>query len=608
MAAFRADEVATARAVLRVEDLRVELRNGRDIVSGISFSVGSGEIVGLVGESGSGKTTVASALLAHARAGARIVSGRVLVGGIDVLGLPSAALTRLRGRHVSYVPQDPAMALSPVLRLGTQLEETLLVHERTLDRAARQQRIEEVLSEAGLPFDQAFLRRFPHELSGGQLQRVLLALAFVLRPALIVLDEPTTALDVTTQARILTTIRELCRLHGSAAIYVSHDLAVVRHLVDRVMVMYAGRIVESATCHTLFTNAAHPYSHGLLAAIPDIAQRAPLSPIPGQAPSPQTRPTGCAFEPRCEARGPSCTSEVPSLRGIGIAHEVACFHPLKSAMTSKSGTQAAPRTVQDTEALLEVVNINAAYGARQVLFNVSFSLAGGECLALVGESGSGKTSLARALAGLGEHAVGTVRYKGCDLPLHARARHKDIRRQIQYVFQNPYRALNPRKTAGQILGDAVRQFFPVDRAELETRVLRALQRVALSANTASLYPADLSGGERQRVAIARALICEPRLLICDEVTSALDVSVQASVLRLLGSLQRDGLAMLFVTHNLGVVRAIADRIVVLRHGCIVESGQVDAVLDHPANIYTRTLVHDSPSLAMGSVLATADSA
>ncbi|TDU31712.1 peptide/nickel transport system ATP-binding protein [Panacagrimonas perspica] len=601
MSALPSRDPVTAKAVLRVEGLRVELRDGSDVVSDIHFSVAAGEVVGLVGESGSGKTTIASALLAHARAGARIVGGSVWIDGTDLLALPAAELARWRGRRVSYVPQDPAMALSPVLRIGTQLHETLVVHEPALVRAARADRIAQTLRDVGLPSDDAFLRRFPHELSGGQQQRVLLALAFMLRPTLIVLDEPTTALDVTTQAKILETISALCRSHGVAAVYVSHDLAVVRHLADRVIVLYAGRIVEAASRDALFDAPAHPYSEGLLGAIPDVALRTSLRPIPGLAPAPQARPQGCAFAPRCRQRSTTCTERAPALSPSGDGQQVACWHPLTRRGAGRAVAAAVPTPVRDAvPALLEVDGIDAAYGPRQVLFGVSFSLQAGECLALVGESGSGKTTLARALAGLGDHAQGQVRYEGQDLPLNARERDAALRRQIQYVFQNPYRALNPRKTVGRIIGDAVHHFFDVDRAEGLRRAVLALQRVALPPETLALYPGDLSGGERQRVAIARALICEPRVLICDEVTSALDVSVQATVLELLGQLQREGLAILFVTHNLGVVRAVADRIVVLREGRIVEAGAADAVLDRPANLYTRTLVHDSPSLLRAS--------
>lgn len=293
--------------VLQVSELRVELKGQVDVLSGVSFSLDAGEILGLVGESGSGKTTLATALLAHARRGARIVSGRIEVAGQALLELQGEALRRARGSLIGYVAQDPATALNPALRIGGLLRETLAVHQVRLDRAAQQQRILDTLRDVGLPSDPDFLRRFPHQLSGGQQQRVMLALAFVLRPRLIVLDEPTTALDVTTQAHILDTLRGLCKSLGVAAVYVSHDLAVIKDLVDRVMVMYAGRLVETATREVLFRQPGHPYTRGLLAAIPDVAQRRDLQAIPGHAPAPGQRPSGCAFAPRCPRSRAECS-------------------------------------------------------------------------------------------------------------------------------------------------------------------------------------------------------------------------------------------------------------------------------------------------------------
>ncbi len=590
-------EVTREARVLQVEGLRVELAGGVEVLSGVGFSLAAGEILGLVGESGSGKTTLATALLAHARRGARIVEGRVEVAGQSLLDLSAQDLRRARGGLIGYVAQDSATALNPALRIADLLEETLAVHPSHLDRHGRQQRIRDTLKDVGLPADREFLRRFPHQLSGGQQQRVMLALAFVLRPRLIVLDEPTTALDVTTQAHILGTLRHLCKSLGVAAIYVSHDLAVIKDLVDRVLVMYAGRIVESASREALFRQPAHPYTRGLLAAIPDVGQRRPLLAIPGQAPAPGQRPAGCAFAPRCPRQRAQCTAGEPLLQGLAADVQVACIDPYRQASPMPAPVVAVQAAVSGSERrpLLEVQGLNLAYD-RQVLFDVSLQVVAGECLALVGESGSGKTSLARALAGLGEHAEGRVRYAGQPLSLSARQRSKGLRHQIQYIFQNPYRALNPRHTLYQTLSAPLEHFFGIRGAEARARVHAVLQRVSLSPALADHYPHSLSGGERQRVAIARALVCEPKLLICDEVTSALDVSVQASILALLRQLQDEGLTLLFVTHDLGVVRAIADRVLVLKQGRVVEQGAVDAVLDRPEHIYTRTLLENSPQL------------
>ena len=598
--------------VLQVTDLRVELPGQVDVLSGVSFSVAAGEILGLVGESGSGKTTLATALLAHARSGARIVQGRVEVAGQPLLELQGEDLRHARGSLIGYVAQDPATALNPALRIGALLRETLAAHQAGNTRNSKPdanprrswlasekctpQRIAETLHDVGLPTDRDFLRRFPHQLSGGQQQRVMLALAFVLRPRLIVLDEPTTALDVTTQAHILATLRRLCKSQGVAAVYVSHDLAVIKDLVDRVLVMYAGRIVESASREALFSRPAHPYTRGLLAAIPDVAQRRELRAIGGHAPAPGQRPHGCGFAPRCTRRSVACSATEPALQELAPGQQVACLEPHRQALQL---IPAAPSRqvdeVVERPALLEVIDLNVAYD-RQVLFDVSLRVAPGQCLALVGESGSGKTSLARAVAGLGENAEGQLRYAGQPLSLSARQREAGLRHQIQYIFQNPYRALNPRQTVLQTLSGPLEHFFGIKGAEARRRVEAVLQRVSLPASVADAYPHSLSGGERQRVAIARALICEPRLLICDEITSALDVSVQASILALLRQLQDEGLTLLFVTHDLGVVRAIADQVLVLKQGRVVEQGAVDGVLDQPQAGYTRTLLEHSPTL------------
>ena len=586
-----------ASEVLQVSDLRVELAGQVDVLADVSFSLAAGEIVGLVGESGSGKTTLATALLCHARQGARITGGRIAVAGQAVLELEGEALRLARGGLVGYVAQDPATALNPALRIGALLRETVLAHQPKLTTDALQQRISETLVDVGLPDDPAFLRRFPHQLSGGQQQRVMLALAFVLRPKLIVLDEPTTALDVTTQAHVLETLKRLCRGHGVAALYVTHDLAVVRDLVDRVMVMYAGRLVEVAGRETLFKAPAHPYTRALLAAIPDIARRQPLQAIGGHAPAPGQRPAGCAFAPRCARRRAECAVIEPSLLAFEGGQQVACLAPYREPLPpGERGVEMA--AAPSAEVLLEVQGLDVAYD-RQVLFDVSLQVAQGECLALVGESGSGKTSLARAIAGLGENVQGQLRYGGEPLAFTARQRDARLRHQIQYVFQNPYRALNPRQTIAQTLSAPLAHFFAVRGDEARHRVEAVLARVSLPARVADLYPHSLSGGERQRVAIARALICEPRLLVCDEITSALDVSVQASILALLRRLQREGLTVLFVTHDLGVVRAIADRVLVLRQGRVVEEGAAEQVLGRPVDAYTRTLVEHSPRLQVG---------
>jgi peptide/nickel transport system ATP-binding protein len=579
-----------------VRDLRVELESGAQVAD-VSFSIARGEIVGLVGESGSGKTTIGNALLGHARRGARITGGEVRVGGIDLLQLRPRELTRMRGKLVAYVPQDPTASLNPALRVGTQLGEMLEVHAPAMDRRARRARLDEVLEEVGLPAGESLLERFPHQLSGGQQQRVAIATAFVLRPELIVLDEPTTGLDVTTQSRVLATVRDLCVAHGVAALYVTHDLSVVASLAHRVLVAYAGHIVEVGDRDAVFDRPAHPYTRRLLAAIPDIAERRVLDPIPGRAPSPGARPPGCAFAERCEHAADVCRVATPAPVAVAAGHTARCVRLADLAPAASRAEPPGRRVIADDRPILAVDGLSAAYGDRDVLHEVSLGLGAHECLALVGESGSGKTTLARSIVGLVSGWRGSIRYRDELLSPQVRDRSQTVRRELQYIFQSPYTALNPRRTIGESIGLPIEHFYGLGGRAARAGVERSLERVALPATAADRFPDQLSGGERQRAAIARALACDPAVLICDEVTSALDVSVQAAVIDLLVDLQaRDGLALLFVTHDLALVRTIADRVMVLHEGCIVEAGATDELLDRPQDPYTRRLLADTPSL------------
>lgn len=583
-------------SAVEVRDLRVEMTgSGLDIVDQISFDIEEGEIIGLVGESGSGKTTVGTALLGFARRGARIAAGSVRIGGRDVLDLHGDDLRTVRGRLVAYVPQDPATALNPALRIGTQLDETLVAHGFD-DRKERAARILEVLAGAGLPSDDSFIERYPHQLSGGQQQRVCIAIAFACRPSLIVLDEPTTGLDVTTQAHVLRTIRDLCATYRTAALYVSHDLGVVASLADRVLVLYAGRLAEFGTQSDVFARPAHPYTRRLLEAIPDIESRRHLASIPGSAPAPGNRKAGCAFAPRCALADASCTSDPPTV-DIGNGRLVRCVRPNAETIQLSALSTTGADISTAASPILVASNIVVSYGHTRVLHGASLELAPDECLALVGESGSGKTSFARALIGLITPDSGEITFRGTALAGQAKQRPLDVRRAVQYVFQSPYSSLNPRRTIGQSVGMPLRHFERLGGRELELRVAAALERVSLPAIFSSRYPDQLSGGERQRVAIARALICEPEVLICDEITSALDVSVQATIVELLAELRRARqLALVFVTHDLALVRSVADRVAVLQRGRIVETGAVDQVLDRSNVEYTRSLLADTPRI------------
>jgi peptide/nickel transport system ATP-binding protein len=582
---------------LKVTDLEVRLgESGPDVVSEVSFAVQAGEVLGLVGESGSGKSTVALALLGHARRGLRITSGQVLLDGADLLAMSPDALRAARGARVSYVPQDPSSALNPTLRVGTQLREALQVHAGAVENP--RDRVAEVMREVYLDATPEMLRRYPHQLSGGQQQRIALAMAFACRPSLIVLDEPTTGLDVSTQRHVLDTVRGMCRAYGVAAVYVSHDLAVVSGLVSDVAVMYAGRIVEIGRTARLFREPVHPYTRGLIGAVPSPDRAEVLTGIDGQQPRPGRRGAGCSFAARCGYAISDCTTEAPEpvvIAGRSVrclrAWDIQATHPERPAVVSCPPASTEAPT-------LSVRGVSASYGTTSVLFDVGLDVPPRACVAVVGESGSGKTTLARCAAGLHSNWTGEITFQGTALARAARQRGKDVLQRVQYIFQNPYTSLNPRKTVGQIVDQQLKQFGDLSFRERSARVVQVLEDVSLGRDFLSRYPDQLSGGERQRVAIARALVVEPDLLICDEVTSSLDVSVQAIIVELLRRIQEERqLAMIFITHNLALVRSIAQSAVVLCDGAVAESGSVEQILSRPAHPYTVRLMEDVPKLA-----------
>jgi peptide/nickel transport system ATP-binding protein len=513
-------------AVLHAEGLTVELPGGRAAVDDVSIAVKPGEILGLVGESGSGKTTLALALLGYARPGCRIVAGSVEVAGTRLTGLSETEVRRHRGRVVSYVPQDPASALNPSLRVGDAVGDVAEEHGGGSGR----DRVLQALERVHLPGDPSFARRYPHELSGGQQQRVTIATALVCEPAAVVMDEPTTGLDVVTQARILEEVERLRSERGIAVVYVSHDLAVVASIADRVAVMYEGRIVEEGEATQVIMRPRHEYTQRLVASIPQLVER--------------SRYAG--------ATGP---------------------------------------------AILSVEGLRALHGRVSVVDDVSFKVAAGACLAIVGESGSGKTTIARCVAGLHAPAAGGIRLYGEPLAPRAGSRTRPQRRRLQIVFQNPYDSLNPRRRIRDEIARPARLLRGISASDAEAEVAGLLERVRLPSRLANRYPGELSGGERQRVAIARALAAGPELLVCDEITSALDVSVQAAVLELLQELRAElGLSLLFISHDLAVVGAVADDVLVLEGGRVRETGSTAQVLSSPQDDYTRRLLEAAPSL------------
>lgn len=585
-------------SVVKLSSVDISITGGGiKIVEEISFEIQPGQILGLVGESGSGKTTVAMALLGHTRKGAVIESGSIIIDGHQIIGADQAELRSLRGGTIAYVPQDPGTALNPGLRISKQILESLEKHQPNLKHDAHMARVREILTEVALPSDTDFLRRYPHQLSGGQQQRVAIAIAFACRPKVIVCDEPTTGLDVTTQSKVLATIRSLCREHGVAALYVSHDLAVVSELADHVAVMYAGRIVEVGNRDEIFYKSSHPYTRRLIRALPDIAGRNQILGIAGYAPMPWDRPSGCAFASRCTDAMAICSQDIPINTEISSTHNVSCHRHADATRIV-----ATPRIEREAIApardfLLAINGLDGFYGSRQVLFDTNIHIQPGECVALVGESGSGKTTLSRCIGGLHDDYKGEISFAGNTLGKHALERKKEERRDIQYIFQSPYASINPRRPIGATISRQLELFYGMKGKQAEARIKELLDLVSLPHAIVSSFPDQLSGGERQRVAIARALAAEPKLLVCDEITSALDVSVQASVIETLKLLQETtSVALLFVTHNLALTRSIADRVAVMRKGTIVEYGAIDTVFNAPRAEYTSRLLEHTPSL------------
>ena len=589
-------------AAIRVENLCLELTGGEPVIDDVSFEVAPGEILGIVGESGSGKTTVALALLGFTRPGVSITGGSIHVGGQTIVGQGAGTPRSLRGKVISYVPQDPGGALNPSLRVGDGILDVLRAHQA---RTVGEDSVRAALSRVELSHD--FRRSYPHQLSGGQQQRVTIAMATVCEPPVAVLDEPTTGLDVLTQEKVLAELLRLRDEERMAMVYVSHDLAVVAKIADRILVMYAGRVLEDGPTDDVIELPRHPYTKALVSAIPDFHNPRALHGITGVAVGVGEWPTGCAFAPRCEHRLNRCEEAVPELVETAPQHRARCWrwqelttngHP--AAVVRPSETTVPPMP------LLEVSGLEARYRSgrtdRPAVQRVSFAVEQGRCVALVGESGSGKSTIGRCIAGLHVPTAGRILFEGDELAGHARSRPLQIRRRIQIVFQNPFESLNPRHRVGSSIERPLRVLRRLPRSAAEQEVGQLLERVRLPKRLEERFPVELSGGERQRVAIARALAARPDLLICDEVTSALDVSVQAAVLELLQELRRElGLSMLFITHNLGVVACIADSVLVMDRGSICETGPVGTVLSAPSHDYTRRLLEAAPCLRESAV-------
>jgi peptide/nickel transport system ATP-binding protein len=587
---------ATAQeAVLELSGLRVGLSKGDAIVEEVDVRLARGEILGLVGESGSGKTTTALSLLGYSADGLEISAGTLELAGTRVR--MDESMRSSRGLVISYVPQDPSRSLNPSLRIADAINDVAAAHSRSGGEDVAQRMLEAV----GLPSSREFARRFPHQLSGGQQQRVLIAMALVCEPAVIVLDEPTTGLDVVTEARILAELVRLRDEQRISMVYVTHDLAVVAQIADRLAVMYAGRIVEQGKADVVLRRPRHPYTRGLLASIPDHARPRVLESMPGISVGVSERPPGCSFEPRCPQRTDRCAAEMPSLLPVEGGDAVRCFHWQRTRPVTAVPLERLAPADTSGQPVLAVERLHAEHRGHGVTVvaaaDVSFAVQPGACVALVGESGSGKTTIARAIAGLHPITQGRIVLDGAEVPSLVRGRTVDQRRRIQLVFQSAAEALNPRHTVRETVGRPARILRGLDRREVPRAVHELLESVRLPAAVADRYPRELSGGERQRVAIARALAADPQVVLCDEITSALDVSVQAAVLSLLADLRRElGLSLLFITHDLGVVATVADEVLVLESGTVCERGRTAEILAAPQHPYTQRLLQAAPSV------------
>jgi peptide/nickel transport system ATP-binding protein len=556
--------------------------------------------MGLAGESGCGKSTLALVMAGYRPPGLRILGGEVRYRGTQISSLRPGALRELWGRRIAYLPQDTSTALNPAMRVGRQLAEVFHIHGG-MNRRQAVAAGADMLERVGIPEPDLAMHRYPHEFSGGQQQRIAIGMALGPGPDVVILDEPTTGLDVTVQARINELVVSMIRAERMAALYVSHNLALLATICDDLRILYAGQVVESGPAGAVYFDGRHPYTRDLVAAVPRHLERIPPRGIDG-TPPPAVVLTSCAFGPRCRMHQARCDVAVP-LAKVGPVRSVRCVRAddLSESRPGPAVAIPSPGPAGDgQESVLRGEGVRVTYHhagrATVALADLSLEVASGEVVGVVGESGSGKSTLMRALAGLLVPDAGTLEFSGSKVPWRCDKRSKEARREIQIVFQNPDASLNPRQTVAGLIDHPLHKFMPgLSAADRRARIREVLGKLRLSPELLDRYPAELSGGQRQRVALGRALVADPAVVLCDEITSALDVSVQASILELLAELRRaQGLAMVFVTHDLGVLRAVADRAIVLEKGVVREQGDVTQLLGSPRNEYTATLVASIP--------------
>jgi peptide/nickel transport system ATP-binding protein len=603
-------------SLLEVRDLTVAFPTDTErvpAVRGISFDIAPREVVALVGESGAGKSASAMAVVGLLPEYAE-VGGSVRLHGTELLGLGDDEMSRIRGRSIGTVFQDPMSALTPVYTVGDQIAEALRIHQPGLDRRRATSRAVELLELVGINNPSQRARAFPHELSGGERQRVVIAIAIANDPDLIICDEPTTALDVTVQAQILDLLRTARDVTGAGVLIITHDLGVVAEFADRALVMYAGAVVENAWVTELYHNRAMPYTAGLLGSAPRLnaprGQR--LVPIPGAPPSMAALPPGCPFAPRCPLAAEDCLAAEPPLLPIGPAHGAACIHtdgvightaaeiygvrtdPIASDDDTDSPVVLRVDDLVKTYPLTKGMLLRRQVGEVRAVDGVSFTLREGRTLGIVGESGSGKTTTLHQILELKAPQSGSIEVLGSDVAALDRGARRQLRTDLQVVFQDPVASLDPRLPVSDVLAEPLTA-NGFDKATIATRTAELLTTVGLRPEDASRYPAEFSGGQKQRIGIARALALQPKILALDEPVSALDVSIQAGIINLLLDLQqRFGLSYLFVSHDLSVVKHLAHDVVVMHRGVVVEQGPAETVLTAPQHDYTRRLLAAVP--------------
>jgi peptide/nickel transport system ATP-binding protein len=584
------------------------------VVPNISFKLGQGEALGLVGESGCGKSTVAFAVMQYLGTVGRITNGQVLFEGKDLATMSPAELRAIRGRRISMVYQDPMSSLNPVIPIGKQLMEVPIIHFGQSEQEAHARALQ-MLREVNLPDPETMMTRYPHQLSGGQQQRVVIAMALMAEPSLLVMDEPTTGLDVTVEAAVLDLVARLREKHNTAIIFISHNLGTVVRICDRIGVMYAGELVEEGPITEVFRNPRHPYTRGLLSCIPTLGadkNSRPLTAIPGQVPSILSRPKGCVFQPRCRFAVPErCSQDPLPTLSVSEQHRVKCVRaeelPPHEKLPAGVEAIALGKGPVDAEAVLQIANLRKTYHQATGMFggagydvhavdNIDLAAKRGQTLAIVGESGCGKSTLAKVLTGIELGTAGMVTLAGKEISqTPVEDRESRIKRAIQMVFQNPDSTLNPSHSIGYVMERAIRKLRGLSSPAARSEASTLLKTVNLPVEFAQRMPRQLSGGQKQRVAIARALAGEPDLILADEPVSALDVSVQAAIINLLVDIQsKRGATLVFISHDLSVVRYLADYVAVMYLGQVMEFGHTEEVFAPPYHPYTEALLSAVP--------------